>query len=122
MTTALVVEDSITDKEIVTSLLQRIGVDFIVAQSVEEAAQKIKSNQFDLVVLDIILPDGSGFEICRDLKEGGKTKSTPILMCSTKKTDIDKFWGMKQGADAYLAKPINQDEFVQTVKDLIAKS
>lgn len=122
MTTALVVEDSLTDKEIITSFLQRIGISFIVAQSAEEAFEKVKNNQFDLIILDVILPDRSGFEICRDLKAEMVTQKIPVLICSTKRTDIDKFWGMKQGADAYLAKPLNQEEFMKTIKELIEKA
>jgi chemotaxis family two-component system response regulator PixH len=122
MTTALVVEDSLTDKEIITSFLQRIGISFIVAQSAEEAFEKVKNNQFDLIILDVILPDRSGFEICRDLKAEMMTQKIPVLICSTKRTDIDKFWGMKQGADAYLAKPLNQEEFMKTIKELIEKA
>lgn len=122
MTTALVVEDSSTDKEIITSFLQRIGISFIVAQSAEEAFDKVKNNQFDLIILDVILPDRSGYEICRDLKAEMVTQKIPVLICSTKRTDIDKFWGMKQGADAYLAKPLNQEEFMKTIKELIEKA
>ena len=119
MTTALVVEDSLTDKEIITSFLQLNGINYIAVKSAEEAFEKVQNNQFDLIILDVVLPDRSGFEICRDLKTELKTQKVPILICSTKGTEIDKFWGMKQGADAYLAKPLDQTEFSQTVKKLI---
>lgn len=122
MTTALVVEDSLTDKEIITGFLQRQGINFIVAQNAEEAFDKAKNNQLDLIILDVILPDRSGFEICRDLKAEMGTKKIPVLICSTKGTEIDKFWGMKQGADAYLAKPLNQADFVETIQKLLGFS
>lgn len=118
MTTALVVEDSLTDKEIITGLLQCSGINFIVAQNAAEAFDKVKNNQFDLIILDVVLPDRSGFEICRDLKDEGGSK-TPIVICSTKGTEIDKFWGMKQGADAYLTKPLDQDDFNETINKLL---
>lgn len=119
MATALVVEDSLTDKEIITGFLQRSGINFIVAKNAEEAFDKVKKNDLDLIILDVILPDRSGFEICRDLKAEMGTQEIPILICSTKGTEIDKFWGMKQGADAYLAKPLDQEEFVQTIHKLL---
>jgi chemotaxis family two-component system response regulator PixH len=119
MATALVVEDSLTDKEIITGFLQRQGINFIVAQNAEEAFDKIQNNQLDLIILDVILPDRSGYEICRDLKAEMGTRKIPVLICSTKGTEIDKFWGMKQGADAYLAKPLDQVDFTETIQKLL---
>jgi chemotaxis family two-component system response regulator PixH len=69
--------------------------------------------------LDVVLPDRSGFEICRELKEDAATQQVPVIMCSTKGTEMDKFWGLKQGADAYLAKPIDQDQLLQAVDQLV---
>ncbi|MGJ3250797.1 MAG: response regulator transcription factor [Elainellaceae cyanobacterium] len=119
MVTALVVEDSLTDKEIITRFLQLNGINFLTAQSAEEAFDKVKNNQFDLIILDVVLPDRSGFEICRDLKAEMGTQKIPIVICSTKGTEMDKFWGMKQGADAYLPKPLDQEEFTKTIKQLV---
>ncbi|NJQ97808.1 MAG: two-component system response regulator, partial [Hydrococcus sp. CSU_1_8] len=58
-------------------------------------------------------------EICRELKAEASTRTIPIIICSTKGSEMDKFWGMKQGADAYIPKPIDQAEFVRTVKQLL---
>lgn len=119
MATALVVEDSLTDKEIITRFLQNDGISFIVAQSAAEAFEKVQNNQFDLIILDVVLPDRSGFEICRDLKEEVGSQNVPVVICSTKGTEIDKFWGMKQGADAYITKPVDQQEFTKTIQKLL---
>lgn len=119
MSTALIVEDSLTDKEVLTRCLQQGGLTVLTASSAEEALAKIKSHKLDVIILDVVLPDRSGFEICRDLKGATGTNNIPVVLCSTKGSDMDKFWGMKQGADAYLAKPIDQEEFVRTVKGLI---
>jgi DNA-binding response OmpR family regulator len=119
MGTALIVEDSLTDKEVLTLCLKNCGITALTAKSAEEAFNHIKNNQFDVIILDVVLPDRSGFEICRELKEAEVTRKVPIIMCSTKGTEMDKFWGMKQGADAYLAKPINQQELIETVNQLI---
>ena len=69
--------------------------------------------------LDVVLPDRSGFELCRDLKAESSTSGIPVVICSTKSTDMDKFWGKKQGADAYITKPVDQEELLKTVKQLI---
>jgi two-component system, chemotaxis family, response regulator PixH len=119
VSTALVVEDSQTDMQIITGCLRQGGMNVVTASSGEEALAKIVSHKPDIIILDVILPGCSGFEICRELKDAAATSKIPIVICSTKRGEMDKFWGMRQGADAYLAKPIDQDEFVRTVKQLI---
>ena len=119
MGTALVVEDSLTDVKILTTCLQQGGINVLVAHSGEEALAKISNHKPDVIVLDIVLPGRSGFEVCRDLKTAAETSKIPIVICSTKGGEMDKFWGLKQGADAYLSKPIDQEELVRTVKQLI---
>ncbi|MDJ0716300.1 MAG: response regulator [Prochloraceae cyanobacterium] len=119
MATALVVEDSLTELKIISNCLQQIGIDVLTAKSGEEALEKVISNPPDLIVLDVVLPGRSGYEVCRNLKNDSKTSKIPIVLCSTKKTEMDKFWGMRQGADAYIHKPLDREELVRTVKQLI---
>jgi DNA-binding response OmpR family regulator len=119
MNTALVVEDSATDMQIITRCLYQGGLNVVTANSGEEALAKISSHKPDIIILDVVLPGCSGFEVCRELRDAAATSKIPIVMCSTKGGEMDKFWGMKQGANAYLAKPIDQEEFVRTVKQLI---
>lgn len=119
MGTALIVEDSQTDMKIFTYCLQQEGINVLMAQSGEEAIATISKQRPDVIVLDVVLPGCSGFEVCRELKGKAETSQIPVVICSTKATEMDKFWGMKQGADAYLYKPIDQQEFVQTVKQLL---
>jgi DNA-binding response OmpR family regulator len=116
---ALVVEDSLTDMQILMRCLKRGGINVLTAQSGEEAIRIIAQQKPDVVVLDIILPGCSGFEICRRLRAEASTRDISIVICSTKGTEADKFWGIKQGADAYLPKPIDQAELVRTVKELM---
>lgn len=115
MSTVLIVEDSLTDKEVLTSCLKQGGIQVQTAKTAEEAFDCVKQQQFDMIILDVVLPDRSGFEICRELKAEATTSSIPVIICSTKGSDMDKFWGMKQGADAYLAKPIDQEELMRTI-------
>ncbi len=119
MGTALVVDDSMVELQIIKSCLQQIGIKVATAASGEEALEKIRASYPDVIVLDVVLPGRSGFEICRSLKTEKDTSKIPIIICSTKGTDMDKFWGMKQGADAYLSKPIDQQELIRTVTELI---
>jgi len=122
MGTALVVEDSKTERAIFSECLMEIGINVTTASSSEEAIEKMKTTNVDVIVLDIVLPGRSGFELCRELKSSEEFKKIPIVMCSTKHTEMDKFWGMRNGADAYLVKPIDQQEFIATVKNLLNRS
>lgn len=119
MGTVLVVDDSMTDLQIAKGSLQQAGFSVITASNEQEAKSRIVAQKPDLIVLDVVLPDRSGFELCRDLKAEMTTKKIPIVMCSTKGSNMDKYWGMQQGADIYLAKPIDAEELVRAVQKLI---
>ena len=118
MSTALIVEDVQTDLMILTSYLETLGWRVISAMNGEEALTYLSSNKPDIVFLDVVLPGRSGFEICRTIKSQTDTKKIPVVMCSTKNTDMDRFWGLKQGADLYLTKPVNQAEFIEVIQRL----
>ncbi|MBF2007727.1 MAG: response regulator [Chlorogloeopsis fritschii C42_A2020_084] len=119
MNKALVVEDGLTDMEIISKYLQDEGYYVISAKSSEEAQRIINQNQLDVIFLDVILPGKSGYEICRELKSDPKTSKIPVVMCSTKNSDVDKMWGTMLGADAYISKPIDQQELTTTLSQLI---
>lgn len=119
MSTVLLVEDSLTESEILTRYLQRAGLAVISVRSGEEAREKLHRSKPDLIVLDVILPGQSGFELCRELKSNPNTQLIPIVICSTKNTEVDKMWGSMLGADAYIPKPVNQIDLLQTVQNLI---
>ncbi|MBD3884576.1 response regulator [Phormidium tenue FACHB-886] len=120
MTTILLVEDSLTDTEVMTRYLKQIGFAVISATSCEEAYAKLEIKKPDLVLLDVILPGQSGFEFCHNLKTNISTQRIPIVICSTKGTEADKLWGSMLGADAYLPKPVDQRELTNTVLRLTA--
>jgi two-component system, chemotaxis family, response regulator PixH len=119
MATILLVEDTMTEAAIIGGTLKNAGFEIIQATSSEEAKTKLAQLKPALIVLDVVLPGESGFELCRELKEHADTASIPVVMCSTKNSEMDKFWGMKQGAAAYLTKPINPEDLVRTVKLLV---
>ena len=118
MSTVLIVEDGLTDMEILSLYLRDAGYSVMNAKSSEEAQAQIVNKQPDMIFLDVILPGKSGYEICRELKENPSTKNIPVVFCSTKNSDVDKMWGTMLGADAYLSKPINQDELTVTLQKL----
>jgi chemotaxis family two-component system response regulator PixH len=121
MSTVLVVEDGLTDMEIIRSYLQQAGYSVISATSSEEAQTKIDASKPDAILLDVILPGKSGYEICRELQNNPNTSQIPVVFCSTKNTDVDKIWGNMLGAKAYLSKPVDREELEITLRKLLNK-
>lgn len=120
MTTILLVEDSLTETAVLTSYLLQAGLTVVSVKSGEEAQVKLQSENPDLVILDVILPGQSGFELCHTLKTNLQTKKIPIVLCSTKGTTADKLWGSMLGADAYIPKPVNQQDLMKTIHQLMS--
>jgi DNA-binding response OmpR family regulator len=119
MSTVLLVEDSMTDREIMNRYLQQLGFSVVNAKSSEEAHLKLQTEKPSLIILDVILPGQSGFELCREIKSDPDTSQIPVFICSTKDTDVDKLWGSMLGADAYLPKPIQPNDLVRTIKQFV---
>jgi DNA-binding response OmpR family regulator len=90
MITVLLVEDSLTETELLTRYLRQAGIVVLSVTNVEEARTVLRSQQPDLILLDVILPGQSGFELCRELKLHASTARIPVVICSTKGTDVDK--------------------------------
>jgi two-component system, chemotaxis family, response regulator PixH len=121
MSTVLVVEDGLTDMEIISRYLQQAGYSVVSATSSEEAQEKIDINKPDVILLDVILPGKSGYEICRELQSNPITSQIPVVFCSTKNSEVDKIWGNMLGAKAYLSKPVDREELEITLRKLINK-
>jgi two-component system, chemotaxis family, response regulator PixH len=119
MSQVLIVEDSKTEMEKLKRRLEQGGYSVQGVTSGEEAEIRLKQQKPDLIVLDVILPGESGFELCRKLKDDPNTKSIPIVIYSTKDKDMDRTWGSMSGADAYLSKSVEEDVFMQTVSALM---
>jgi twitching motility two-component system response regulator PilH len=119
MSTVLIVDDSETLRQMLTELLQNNGLQVVAAANGLEAKESIQTKFPDLVITDLIMPGMNGYELCRWIKNEPKTQSIPVLICSTKSEEFDRYWGMKQGADAYITKPFHPVELMKTVKQLL---
>lgn len=119
MSKILLVEDNEIQAEKITRCLEKQGSIVFRVGSGEEAQLRLKQQKPNLIVLDVILPGQSGFELCRQLKGNPETKEIPIIICSTKDTEIDKTWGEMSGANAYVTKPIDETVLVQTVNQYL---
>ena len=101
----LVVDDSPTGRHAACLLLERSGYQVTVAVDGEEALEKIANAPPPVVVLDIVLPKMNGYQVLRHLKSSDSTRGIKVILVSSKSQESDRFWGLKQGADDYIAKP-----------------
>jgi twitching motility two-component system response regulator PilH len=122
MSTVLIVDDSVTLREMVSGILKNNGLTVVEASNGLEAKEQIESSLPDLVITDLIMPGMNGYELCRWLKNNPSSKGIPVVMCTSKNEEFDRYWGMKQGADAYIAKPFHVSELLETVKQLLRAS
>ena len=113
MSKILIVEDEVAIADLEKDYLELSGFDVEVANDGLIGYQKAMEEDYNLVILDLMLPGMDGFEICRKLRED---KNTPIIMVSAKKDDIDKIRGLGLGADDYMTKPFSPSELVARVK------
>ncbi len=120
MKTILVIDDSKADRHLMTGLLKGSGLQVATASTGKEALDWLAQNSLPhLIVMDIVMPDVSGLYLCRQLRTQPEFESTPILFCSQKNQDFDRFWALRQGANAYLVKPYSPADFVKTIRELL---
>jgi twitching motility two-component system response regulator PilH len=115
----LVIDDSPTDRLLMQRALESGGYQVITAENGEAGFLKCKASQPDLVLMDIVLPGGlNGFQATRMLTRDEATKHIPIIICTTKAEETDRLWGMRQGAYAYLTKPVDTAELLAKIQAL----
>ena len=118
----LVVDDEPDLVELVSYNLRKEGFDVSSASDGEEALNKIRKENFNLIVLDLMLPGIQGMELCRMLRNDPKTKNLPVIMVTAKGEEIDRVIGLETGADDYMAKPFSPRELVARVKAVLRRS
>ncbi len=117
--TILVVDDSPSEMQFILKVLEGKGYRLFTAIDGEEALKQASKHEPDLIVLDIVLPKKNGFQVCRQIKSAEPPVKTKIIMVSSKNQDSDKFWGKKQGADAYLTKPLVPEDLLAAVESYL---
>ena len=118
MSKVLIVEDEDAIAEIEGDYLELSGFDVTLASDGKEGLDIALKEDFDIIILDIMLPGMDGFDICKEIR---KEKDIPIIMVSAKKEDIDKIRGLGIGADDYMTKPFSPSELVARVKAHLAR-
>ena len=118
----LIVEDEITISRLIAVSLRRAGYDCTVANDGSTAADLIAEHDFDLALLDIMLPGDDGMVLLKKLKSSSKTKDIPVIMVTAKGSEYDKVMGLDSGADDYVTKPFGMMELVSRIKAVLRRS
>ena len=118
MSRVLIIEDEVEIADLETDYLELSGVEVEIENDGNVGLKRALTEDFDMYILDLMLPGIDGFEICKQIRE---EKNTPILMVSAKKDDIDKIRGLGLGADDYMTKPFSPSERVARVKAHLAR-
>jgi twitching motility two-component system response regulator PilH len=116
----LVVDDSPTAVKLISGALTQAGFQVRTAADGEQALALAREAPPDVVVLDIILPKQNGYEVCRRLKQDERTAAAKVVLLSSKTHAADRQWGLRQGADAYLTKPVQPQELMACIEALTA--
>lgn len=116
MAKILIAEDSATAAAVLRKALAPLGHTILVASDGEDAERQISLEQPDLVILDIIMPKLNGFQLCRNIRSNPALAQLKVIMVTSMDRESDRYWGMKQGADEYLTKPVNIEELMTKVR------
>jgi two-component system phosphate regulon response regulator PhoB len=117
----LIVEDDKHISKLVKYNLEKAGYDCIVADDGEEAMDVLARQRTDLIILDIMLPEMDGFEVCRLIKQNDKLKNIPIIMLTAKGEEVDRVVGLELGADDYMVKPFSPRELILRIRAILRR-
>jgi two-component system phosphate regulon response regulator OmpR len=115
----LVTDDDPEIRKLLARYIESQGYAVTLAASCHELHERLATHQIDLIVLDVMLPDGSGLDLCRDLR--AQRSSVPIILLTALKEDIDRIIGLEIGADDYLGKPFNPRELIARIKAVLRR-
>ena len=117
----LVIEDEPDIRKTIDYNLSKESFKVIQAASIEEGEKALASNKIDVIILDLMLPDGSGLTLCRDIKSEPKTKNIPVIILTAKTEEVDRVVGFELGADDYVTKPFSVRELILRVKAILKR-
>lgn len=114
----LVVEDSPTDQFLLREMLTRSGYQVALADTGERALELARNDPPDLILMDVVMPGMNGFQTTRHLRRDRVLGQIPVILCSSKRQDTDRAWGLRQGASDYVTKPVRESELIGRIRAL----
>ncbi|MGE5865937.1 MAG: winged helix-turn-helix domain-containing protein [Rhizobacter sp.] len=121
-TRLLLIDDDARLSDMVADYLRAAGHDVVVAGSLAAGRDQLAGGSFDALVLDLMLPDGDGLDLCRELRSAPRTRQLPLLMLTARGEPMDRIVGLEMGADDYLPKPFEPRELLARVKALLRRA
>jgi twitching motility two-component system response regulator PilH len=119
MSKIVVVDDSYAELQIIEGCLKGANYTVVSLPNSDKLEDKMAIEKPDLIVLDVVMPGRNGFQACRDLKNDDRCKDIPIILCTSKGNESDKFWGQQQGANGYVIKPFKSEDLLAAVKRVL---
>lgn len=112
----LIVDDSPAQVKLIQNLLETEGYWPVGLNDPKRVEEVITTSKPNLILLDVVMPERNGFQVCRDLKGSEEFKAIPVILVTSKDTASDRYWGQQQGADGYVTKPFTRDELLRAVR------
>lgn len=116
----LLIEDSRTETLIISKILEEAGFSVRTAGNAEQAMEKLRIDRPDLIVMDVVMPGQSGYQLTRNLAKDPDFSSVPIIICSSKSLETDRVWGLRQGARDYITKPVDAKLLLDAIRRISA--
>jgi len=116
----LIVDDSPTETYKMETILKKHGYKVVKAENGEDGVEVAKKELPDLVLMDVVMPGLNGFQATRLLTKAKETSHIPVIIVTTKDQPTDKLWGKRQGAKGYLVKPVDDNQLIDTIKQVMA--
>jgi DNA-binding response OmpR family regulator len=116
MSKIVVVDDSYAELQMIEGYLKAANHTVVSFPNTEKLEDKVAAEKPDLIVMDVVMPGRNGFQACRDLKNDDRFKGIPIVLCTSKGQESDKFWGQQQGANGHVVKPFKSEDLLAAVK------
>ena len=121
MARILIVDDSPTQLIGIQRIVEKLGHQTLTAEDGAAGVALAKAELPDLILMDVVMPNLNGFQATRQISKDPKTSHIPVILVTTIDQETDKVWGMRQGAKAYVTKPINEAQLIQTINELMPK-
>ena len=112
----LIVDDSPAQVKLIQGLLEPEGYPSVGLNDPKLVEEAITAERPSVILLDVIMPERNGFQVCRELKSNTEFNAIPVILVTSKDTASDKYWGEQQGADGYVTKPFTREELLRAVR------
>ena len=119
MAKVMVVDDAYSDLKLMESILQSAGHQVVSYADGAQLEERLLTEQPDVLLLDIVMPNRNGYEILRALKKDDRTRRTPVVLVTSKNQESDRLWGKRQGADEYVSKPFTPEQLLTAVRRFV---